>query len=203
MRSRVWIRRFASACLILGGAAGLAANSSCVLLDGPADLQLPATRRPTILRSQVIPSASLPLGDLPAGDIFTVPLEIPDPSQSVTWIAYLDLNGVQSISEQQSAQLVSPQTIVGSSNAPDINTTPAFSVQPSRVQGNACHTIHFIVALTSAFNNSDPDPNLSDTIDWFIAPGGNYGGCTTFDGGGVYSIIPDAAASDASDDGAD
>ncbi len=194
MRSVVWIRRLASACVIFGAAAALATNASCVLLDGPADLPLPATRRPTILRSQVSPSASIPLGGLPV-DGFVVPIEIPDPTQDVVWVAYFDLDLSSGANPQNF--VIAGETISGSSDAPNI-AYANFSVPPGRVIGNSCHTVHFVVALASA----PDDPNLSDSIDWFIVPGGNAGGCTTYDGGG-YSLIPDAAATDASDGGGD
>ncbi len=193
MRSVVWIRSFASACVILGAAAGLASNASCVLIDGPADLPLPATRRPTILRAQVSPSASSPIDALPV-DGFVVPLEIPDPTQDVVWNAYFDLPLSGDVNPDTFR--IDGNTVFGSSGAPNI-TSVNFSVGASRVTGNSCHTVHFVVALAS----SPDDPNLSDSIDWFIVPGGNAGGCTTYDGGG-YSLIPDAAA-DASDGGGD
>lgn len=194
MRSVVWIRRLASAAVILGAAIALTSNTSCVLLDGPADLPLPAVRRPTILRSQVSPSAASPLGELPV-DGFVVPIEIPDPTQSATWTAYLDLDPASGANPQNSA-VDGPNVIVGSSDAPNVRFVN-FNVGAPRV-GNSCHTVHFVVALTGA----EEDPNLSDSIDWFIVPGGNAGGCTTYDGGG-YSLIPDAAATDASDGGGD
>ncbi|MEO7110225.1 MAG: hypothetical protein ABI183_07305 [Polyangiaceae bacterium] len=196
MRSVVWIRRFASAGLVLGAAAALASNASCVLIDGPADLPLPAIRRPTILHGQVAPSAAVPLGEFPVGG-FVVPLEIPDPTQSVTWSAFLDLD--LSSGANPGPAHIETETIQGSSDAPNIayvNFTPP---APRAGTGN-CHTIHFVVALGTS--TDDIDPNLSDTIDWQIVPGGNPGGCTTYDGGG-YSLIPDAAGADASDGGGD
>ncbi len=196
MRSVVWIRRLASAGMIFGAAAGLASNASCVLLDGPADLPLPAIRRPTILRSQVVPSAAVPLGGFPVGG-FIVPIEIPDPTQDVTWSAYLDLD-LSSGANPQVARF-DGDTISGASDAPNIayvNFTPG----APRAGSGSCHTIHFVVALGTS--TDDVDPNLSDTIDWLIVPGGNAGGCTTYDGG-PYSLIPDAAATDASDGGGD
>jgi hypothetical protein len=181
MRSVVWIRRLASAGMIFGAAAGLASNASCVLLDGPADLPLPAIRRPTILRRQVVPSAAVPL----------------DPTQDVTWSAYLDLD-LSSGANPQVARF-DGDTISGASDAPNIayvNFTPG----APRAGSGSCHTIHFVVALGTS--TDDVDPDLSDTIDWLIVPGGNAGGCTTYDGG-PYSLIPDAAATDASDGGGD
>jgi hypothetical protein len=192
MRSVVWIRRVASASVILGAAAALASNA-CVLLDGPADLPLPATRRPTILRSQVVPSASIPLGELPASGGFIVPLEIPDPSQSVTWAAYAD---APLASGDLGPFVIDGETIVGSNDAPNI-TDVNFNVSPSSLKANACHTIHFVVTLGTSVDNVDPD--LSDSIDWWIAPGGNLGGCTTYDGGSNFSITPDASDDDAGD----
>jgi hypothetical protein len=196
MRSVVWIRRVASASVILGAAAALASNASCVLIDGPADFPLAPTRRPTILRSQVVPSASIPLGEgeLPSGG-FIVPLEIPDPSQDVTWAAYADapLAG----GNLQQFEIINPQTIVGSADAPNI-TLASFEVPPSRLNGNSCHTIHFVVTLGTSVDNVDPD--LSDSIDWGVVPFGNLGGCTTYDGGSNFSITPDA--SDDAGDGA-
>jgi hypothetical protein len=184
MRSVVWTRRIASAAVILGFGAGLASVVSCVLIDAPADLTLPATRRPTILRSQVSPSASIPLGELPS--IFVVPLEIPDPSQTVTWAAYAD----PSLTSGEIGAGIDGLSIPGSNDAPNI-TTVNFTVSPSSLNSNTCHTIHFVVTLGTSVTNLDPD--LSDSIDWFIAPFGNLGGCTTYDGGSNFSITPDAA----------
>ncbi|MEO6968909.1 MAG: hypothetical protein ABI132_10730 [Rhodanobacteraceae bacterium] len=189
MRSDVWIRRVTSTALILGIGAALASISSCVLFDAPADLPLAPTRRPTILRSQVTPSAAIPLGELPSDGQFIVPIEIPDPTQPVSWVAYHDLNTASSASD---AHLVQFQTIVGSTNAANIPFPyPTFTVRPGILSANSCHTIRFVVSLSQT---DDPDPNLSDSIDWFIVPAGNPGGCTTYDGGGVYGVITDASA---------
>jgi hypothetical protein len=147
------------------------------------------------LRSQVAPSAATPLGELPV-DGFVVPIEIPDPTQDVTWTAYFDLD-LSSGANPQNFAVDGPNIIVGSSGAPNIRQVNFF-VGASRVTGDSCHTVHFVVALAS----SPDDPNLSDSMDWFIVPGGNAGGCTTYDGGG-YTLIPDAAATDAGDGGED
>jgi len=197
MRSGVLARRVVSVALILGVGAAITSNSACVLLDAPADLPLAPTRRPTILRSQVTPSASMPLGQIPADGIFIVPIEIPDPTQPVAWTAYLDLDTPRPQAAADDARIVKLTTIVGSSSAPNI-AYPTFTLKPARVDSTTCHTIHFVVSLQLSDN---PDPSLSDSIDWFVVPGGNPGGCTSYDGGGVYGVIPEAGVVDDAGDG--
>ncbi|HEX7663356.1 MAG TPA: hypothetical protein VF407_02545, partial [Polyangiaceae bacterium] len=84
MKARALLQ-VASAALI-GGA--LMALASCILVDDPADLPSPPTRRPTILSATPSPGV---IGEVPVG-AFQVQIEIPDPTQSVTYLATLDYN---------------------------------------------------------------------------------------------------------------
>lgn len=199
MSREVSARFLAGFALICASGVAIATNTSCVLIDGPPDLPVPPVRRPTILRSQVAPSALTPIGALPPDGQFSVPIEIADPTQSVTWVAFVDYG--------QPSDEIDSNTLFGSSTAADIQTV-TFNVPAQRLQGGECHTILFLVALSTAFNSSnahDTDPNLSDTIVWYFAPGGNEGACTTYDGGGNDGAFPnvDANVDDASDGGSD
>ncbi|MGH7283187.1 MAG: hypothetical protein ACRELY_16800 [Polyangiaceae bacterium] len=197
MRSVVLKRFLAGFALMCAAGIAIATNSSCVLIDGPPDLPVPPVRRPTIIRSQVTPSALTPIGALPPDGLFTVPIEISDPTQSVTWVAFIDYG-------QPSVFLILSDTLPGSSTAADIQTV-TFNVPAQRMQGGECHTILFLVALSTAFNNSnaqDTDPSLSDTVVWYFAPGGNEGACTTYDGGGNDGAFPNVDGNlDDADDG--
>ncbi len=192
MRSIVNARavvQVASAALV---GAALLATASCILLDDPADLPSPPTRRPTILSATPAPGV---IGEVPT-KAFQVQVEIPDPTQSVTYLAILDFN-------TPSARPLTAQNIIGSPTAPDI-ATAEFSVPPTRVNDGLCHNIHFLVTLSQTFTGSAvADPSLSDTADWFYAPGGNLGGCSVYDGGANDGSFPDAAPVDASDGGGD
>ena len=200
MRSVVVRRFLAGFALMCAGGVAIATNSSCVLIDGPPDLPVPPNRRPTILRSQVLPPATAPIGALLPNGEFDVPVEMPDPTQTATWYVFVDYS-------DDNQRPLAVGNIGGSSSAPDI-TTVLFNVSPSLVVGTQCHTIHFLVALASAISQSNPhdtDPFLSDTVDWYFAPGGNAGGCSTYDGGGNDAAFPnvDANLDDAGDGSVD
>ena len=199
MRSVVLKRFAAGFAFLCAGGVAIATNSSCVLIDAPPDLPTSPVRRPTIIRTQVVPSALTPIGVLPPNGEFIVPVEIADPTQSAAWIAFIDYG--------QPADLIANGTLEGSSSAADIQTV-TFDVPPQRIQGGQCHTIMFLVALSTAFSSGDPhdvDPNLSDTVVWYFAPGGNAGACTTYDGGGNDGAFPnvDANLDDANDGSGD
>lgn len=197
MSKGVWRRRLGGFAIVCAAGAAIATNTSCILIDPPPDLPVPAVRRPTILRTQANPPADTPLAALLPNGEFDLQLELPDPTQSVTWAAFLDYG-------LDDAFTIDAQNIVGSPNAPDI-VKVFFNLPPQRVAGTQCHYIHFVVALSSAFKNPndlhDTDPNLSDTIDWIYVPGGNPAACTTYDGGGNDGAFPDDGATDDSGDG--
>lgn len=187
MRSVV-VKRFAAGiALLCAGGVAIATNSSCVLIDGPPDLPTSPVRRPTIIRSEVVPSAFTPIGTLPPDGQFDVPIEIADPTQSVSWVAFVDYG--QPFDEFDS------NTLFGSSTAADIQTVK-FNVPLQRLQDGQCHTVLFLVALSTAFQGDphDIDPSLSDTVVWYFAPGGNEGACTTYDGGGNDGAFPNVDA---------
>jgi hypothetical protein len=166
---------------------------SCVTAP-PPDLPAVPVHRPTILHDSVVPRADVPITTWPADNMFTVPVEVDDPSQPFQWDLFIDYNPVGN-NGAPSAPTYFPETGHPSDGGVSI---VCFPLPPPTGTVTCPHRIELLVARS--FNSSFPhlpDKIGGDSVTWTYVPGGGPNGCPEYDAG----ALQDGAFFDGSLDG--
>lgn len=176
MRVRVIGTCVAAACIAV-----LAA--SCLIAEAPAELPRLPQGRPVVVSTD--PPAGIVVGSLPQE--FVVVVELIDPSQTFAWAAFLDYRYDQ---REQGLQVERWEKQTGGTSSPESGggnvRTITFSFGPLP-DAARCHSIRFVAAFDMAnFRVGVPAAGSgSDSVTWLYNPNGEFGGCPSFDAGGI------------------
>ena len=171
-------RRAAAAIAAATAVCAAVLQGACITAP-PPDLPQEPQRRPTILHDSVVPSANVPLVEWPPDGQFTVPVELDDSSEAFCWVVFEDYNpyiGPSGIVRSKTCGPPPPSAVDGGV------VEVSFTLFPSNLDLNFCHTIQFLVAIDFESDSHTPNSIGGDSVTWNYVPGGGPN-CPEYDAG--------------------